>query len=609
MEKTKGFSDILMKRFHNLGKGILKQSEEDVGDAEEKKENIKTENADVKPKEEKPKKEAKPKKEEVRPQTKPNVETKEVNGGNEETNTKVDNAKIQDAKADDVKAENAKVANAEAENANHVAKEGDAVQPSPSSDDNANDNVSPDSNSDVENENLQSVSQEENKEIKTGDKVNADTASSHEEEGEEKKMEKENDKTKGKEVAPKTDSVSDNKEQEKSQEGDIRKAVKESIDSEIKEMFNGLQELFKDIGNEITKSNAKLDAMQKHISQNSLDIKSLQEDKEHAIAKRAEERAKREKEENKKQKTQSEEDEDTNNASPEDMDNNPSDEENDASDDRVSSENDMDENDFENEIEGEPSDFVEENDEDGNNASEEDEDESESDEKKENKETVKSDNKGADKSGDKKTEDKKNKPDKSARPAGPKTDASKEKFVIPADFNVDSYEVVMERMQTLTGKLNTTLINAGKMDDNLKVTLEQVRMENQNMADIAIRMQKVLKDFTEMQDKSMELNDKITRIVTYAKDIFQKEYAEMMYTTATAASSQFLNDSKAKYEELFDKAIKNFKQFSEAAMGWQKEIEGKSNKKLDMVSKVSLISPIMLGFVIILQLYIIFGKH
>ncbi len=572
MGENVDFTDILIKRFHNLGK--KKQKDEDVKDAEETKENPKTEKIVEKPKENNPKTE------EVRPKTEASVKTAEVNGETENV----------DVKAAEVK---------------HVEKEGDAVQSSPSSDANAN----PNSDSNVENMNHQSESQDENKEVKVEDKKSDGATSSHEEEGEVKKMDKEKDKSKEKEVAPKTDSAFDNREIEKSKEEDIKKAVKESIDSEIKEMFSGLQEVFKVIGNEITKSNAKLDAMQKHISQNSLDIKSLQEDKEHAIAKRAEERTKREKEENKKQKTQSEEDEDTNNASPEDMDNNPSDEENDASDDGVSSENDMDENDFENEIEGDPSDFVEENDDDGNNASEEDEAESESDEEKENKETVKPDNKGADKSGDKKTEDKKNKPDKSARPAGPKTDVSKEKFVIPADFNVDSYEVVMERMQTLTGKLNTTLINAGKMDDNLKVTLEQVRMENQNMADIAIRMQKVLKDFTEMQDKSMELNDKITRIVTYAKDIFQKEYTEVMYTTATAASSQFLNDSKAKYEELFDKAVKNFKQFSEAAVGWQKEIEGKSNKKLDMVSKVSLISPIMLGFVIILQLYIIFGKR
>ena len=173
----------------------------------------------------------------------------------------------------------------------------------------------------------------------------------------------------------------------------------------------------------------------------------------------------------------------------------------------------------------------------------------------------------------------------------------------------DEADYTLQRMQALAANIKGTVTSATKMNDELRITLEEVRKENQNLTDIALRMEKILQNFLEIQSNSVELNDKVTRTVSYARDVFQKEYAETLAATSTSACSQFLSESRKKYEELFDKAVKNFKQFSDAAVSWQKEIESKSNKKLDRVSKVSLFSPFLLIIVIILQFYIILSKH
>lgn len=169
-------------------------------------------------------------------------------------------------------------------------------------------------------------------------------------------------------------------------------------------------------------------------------------------------------------------------------------------------------------------------------------------------------------------------------------------------------DIMLERIKAVSTAVKSTVVIVEKMNDELNVSLAQVRKENQNLTDIALRMEKVLNDFVDIQNGTVEINDKVSRTVTYAKDVFQKEYAETLSSTATTACSQFLNDCRKHYEELFDKAVKNFKQFSDAAIAWQKDVESKSNLKLERVSKVSLVSPILLVIVLALQAYIVFFK-
>lgn len=169
-------------------------------------------------------------------------------------------------------------------------------------------------------------------------------------------------------------------------------------------------------------------------------------------------------------------------------------------------------------------------------------------------------------------------------------------------------DIMLERIKAVSTAVKSTVVIVEKMNDELNVSLAQVRKENQNLTDIALRMEKVLNDFVDIQNGTVEINDKVSRTVTYAKDVFQKEYAETLSSTATTACSQFLNDCRKHYEELFDKAVKNFKQFSDAAIAWQKDVESKSNLKLERVSKVSLVSPILLVIVLAMQAYIVFFK-
>ena len=177
-----------------------------------------------------------------------------------------------------------------------------------------------------------------------------------------------------------------------------------------------------------------------------------------------------------------------------------------------------------------------------------------------------------------------------------------------AFISSDEARVAVDRLRSMSGGLKQTQYMIDKTNDELKVSLEQVRVENQNLMDIALRMEKIMSNFNDIQASSLEMSDKVGRVVGYARDTFQKEYAEALSSSAMSACSQFINESRKRYEFLFDQAVKNFKQFSEAAIAWQKEVESKSNMKLERVSMISLATPVLLLIMIGLQLYILFGK-
>ena len=140
------------------------------------------------------------------------------------------------------------------------------------------------------------------------------------------------------------------------------------------------------------------------------------------------------------------------------------------------------------------------------------------------------------------------------------------------------------------------------LNEKLLMTIEQLRLVIESGQNLVSKMDNSRAEMRRTNDSAVQANQQMESLMAQIKEFFQNDYQSLLNDSNRRQMSSYLTQSRDGYMTLFHLAVKNFKQFSESAIKWQKKMETDSGKELKQIYGITKYMPYLLCGMLLLQL-------
>ena len=140
------------------------------------------------------------------------------------------------------------------------------------------------------------------------------------------------------------------------------------------------------------------------------------------------------------------------------------------------------------------------------------------------------------------------------------------------------------------------------LNEKLLMTIEQLRLVIESGHNLVSKMDNARAEMRKTNDSAVQANQQMESLMAQIKEFFQNDYQSLLNDSNRRQMSSYLTQSRDGYMTLFHLAVKNFKQFSESAIKWQKKMETDSGKELKQIYGITKYMPYLFCLMIIIQI-------
>lgn len=150
-----------------------------------------------------------------------------------------------------------------------------------------------------------------------------------------------------------------------------------------------------------------------------------------------------------------------------------------------------------------------------------------------------------------------------------------------------------------------------QLNESLQITMEKLRQVLEQGGSLISKMDNARSEMRKTNESAIQVNQQMESSVSQIKEFFQNDYQSLLNDSNRRQMSSYLTQSRDGYMTLFHLAVKNFKQFSESAIKWQKKMETDSGKELKQIYGITKYMPYLFVGILVLQiitLVLVFSK-
>ena len=141
-----------------------------------------------------------------------------------------------------------------------------------------------------------------------------------------------------------------------------------------------------------------------------------------------------------------------------------------------------------------------------------------------------------------------------------------------------------------------------QLNESLQITMEKLRQVLEQGGSLISKMDNARAEMRKTNESAIQVNQQMESSVSQIKEFFQNDYQSLLNDSNRRQMSSYLTQSRDGYMTLFHLAVKNFKQFSESAIKWQKKMETDSGKELKQIYGITKYMPYLFVAILVLQI-------
>lgn len=157
----------------------------------------------------------------------------------------------------------------------------------------------------------------------------------------------------------------------------------------------------------------------------------------------------------------------------------------------------------------------------------------------------------------------------------------------------------------LQRKNQIALENADALNKDMLASVELVRQMNISVVDALAKFNVIDQKMRAVIKEGNEVGLRMDQLITKSNNMFTDKYMDNIQKTCERNLSSYIESSRSNYIELFKIAVRDYRNFSDAAMKFQRNMEAKFSNEFRMLVKIIYLLPFLMVINIVLLAIVI----